>query len=102
VTIKGENKIKEKTVEFGWAVEDLESKLLDPRIWIADTGATAHSTANKSLTKNWNQDPEQTVVVMGNGQREEEAKNWKYHWLCKGQKWKESGKHHVNGCDVSS
>jgi len=57
VAIKGENNNKEKTVEFGWAVEDLESKLLDPRIWIADTGATAHSTATPRLADSGSRRP---------------------------------------------
>jgi hypothetical protein len=58
-------------VEFGWSVEDLETTLTDSRIWIADTSATVHTTSNKMLAKHWSDNQDNTVVVMGNGQREE-------------------------------
>jgi hypothetical protein len=65
---------KQKSVEFGWSVEDLEMALTDPRIWIADTGATVHTTSNETLAKHRSNNQDDTVVVMGNGQREEVSK----------------------------
>ena len=38
-------KNKDKLVEFGWAMEDLKTTLMDPILWIADSGATVHSTS---------------------------------------------------------
>jgi Zinc knuckle len=65
---------KQKSVEFRWSVEDLKTALTDPRIWIADTGATVHTTLNKTLAKHWSNNQDDTVVVMGNGQKEEFSK----------------------------
>jgi hypothetical protein len=36
----------EKVVEYCWTIKDLETTLTDPDLWIADIGATVHSTAN--------------------------------------------------------
>jgi mRNA degradation ribonuclease J1/J2 len=47
---------------------------MDPNIWIADTGATVHSTSNVKLAQDWRQETNNTVVVMGNGQEEEMTK----------------------------
>jgi hypothetical protein len=57
----------EKVVNYCWAIKDLETKLTDPDVWIADTGATVHSTANIAYANNWEPDTSNTVVVMGNG-----------------------------------
>jgi hypothetical protein len=69
-----ELKKNEKIIEYGWAVEDLETTLMDPDIWIADIGATVHSTSNVKLAQDWKQETNNTVIVMGNGQKEEVTK----------------------------
>jgi hypothetical protein len=72
-----ESKKNEKIIRYGWAVEDLETTLMDPNIWIADTGATVHSTSNVKLAQDWKQETNNTVFVMGNGQKEEVTKTGK-------------------------
>jgi hypothetical protein len=72
-----ESKKNEKTIEYGWAVEDLETTLMDPNIWIADTGAAILSTSNVKLAQDWKQETNNTVVVMRNGQKEEVTKTGK-------------------------
>jgi hypothetical protein len=57
-------------IEYGWINDDIGVSLLDPTIWIADTGATVHSTANNQLAMNWSKGTSDTAVVMGNGSRE--------------------------------
>jgi MinD superfamily P-loop ATPase len=42
----------EKVVEYCWPIKDLEAMLTDPDLWIADTGATVHSTANIAYANN--------------------------------------------------
>jgi hypothetical protein len=69
-----ETKKDEKIVKYGWALEDIEKTLTDSQIWIADTGATVHSTSNAEIALNWKGDTNNTVVVMGNGQKEEVTK----------------------------
>jgi hypothetical protein len=49
-------------------MEVLETKL---NIWIADAGATKHSTSNIKSAQGWKQETSNTVVVIGNGQNEE-------------------------------
>jgi hypothetical protein len=49
-------------------------RVLDPNIWIADTGATVHSTPNLSITNDWKNPTSKTVAVMENGEKEEVAK----------------------------
>jgi hypothetical protein len=62
-------------IEYGWTMQDMESiTITDPDIWIADTGATVHSTSNPFFARNWTKNPNKMVVVMGNGQTEEVAK----------------------------
>jgi hypothetical protein len=48
----------------------LEGLLTNSNLWIADTGATVHSTSNKSLSSDW-VERNDTVIVMGNGQKED-------------------------------
>jgi hypothetical protein len=50
---------------------------MDPNIWIADTGATVHSTSNVKLTRDWKQETNNTIVVIGNGQKVEVTKTGK-------------------------
>jgi hypothetical protein len=62
-------------IEYGWTMQDMESiTFTNPDIWIADTGATVDFTSNPFFAKNWTKSPNETVVVMGNGQTEEVAK----------------------------
>jgi hypothetical protein len=56
---------------------------MDPNIWIADTGATIHSTSNIKLAQDWRQETNNTVVVMGNGQKEEVTKTGKVAGIVK-------------------
>ena len=49
-----QGKLMESQIEYGWVNDDLS--LLDPNIWIADTGATVHSTSSQQLAKTWNKD----------------------------------------------
>ena len=72
---KGEQiKSMDNQIEYGWVNDDLGVSLLDPDIWIADTGATVHSTSSQQLAKTWKEDMNNTVVVMGNGNRESATK----------------------------
>jgi hypothetical protein len=48
----------------------LEGLLTNSNLWIADTGATVHSTSNKSLSSDWVEEND-TVIAMGNGQKED-------------------------------
>jgi hypothetical protein len=52
-------------------------------IWISDTGATVHSTSNVKLAQDWRQETNNTVVVMGNGQKEEVTKTGKVTGIVK-------------------
>jgi hypothetical protein len=70
ITAKKNKKAKEKSVEFGWVNDNLEELLNNSNSWIADTGATAHSTSNKSLSSDWVEEND-TVIVMVNGQKED-------------------------------
>jgi hypothetical protein len=55
-------------IEYGWTMQDRESiTITNPDIWIADTGATVHSTSNPFFAKNWTKSPNKMIVVMGNG-----------------------------------
>jgi hypothetical protein len=56
---------------------------MDPYIWIADTGATVHSTSIIKLAQDWRQETNNTVVVMGNGQKEEVMKTGKVTGIVK-------------------
>ena len=69
ITVEKNEKAEEKSVEFGWVNDDLEELLTNSNLWIADT-ATVHSTANKSLSSDWIEGND-TVIVMGNGQKED-------------------------------
>ena len=72
---KGEQiKSMDNQIEYGWVNDDLGVSLLDPDIWIADTGATVHSTSSQQLAETWSKDKNNTVVVMGNGNRESATK----------------------------
>jgi hypothetical protein len=71
------SKKNDKIIEHSWAVEDLEKTLMDPKIWIADTEATVHSTSNVKLAQDWRQETNNTVVVTRNGQKEEVKKQVK-------------------------
>jgi hypothetical protein len=73
----------DKVVEYCWAINDLETTLTDPDLWIADTGATFHSTANIAYAKNWEPDTSNTVVVMGNGKKEKVIKIGKIKGIAK-------------------
>jgi hypothetical protein len=64
----------EKVIKYCWAVKDPETILTDLNIWIADTRATVHSTANITFANNWEPDTSNTVFVMGN---EKNYQNWK-------------------------
>jgi hypothetical protein len=50
-------------------MEDPETMLTDPNLWISDIGATVHSTAKIAYTNNLEPDTSNTVVVMGNGKK---------------------------------
>jgi hypothetical protein len=76
-------KSSEKFVEYCWAIKDLETTLTDPDLWIADTGATIHSTANMAYANNWGPDTSNTVVVMGNGKKEKFTKIGKVKGIAK-------------------
>ena len=65
---------EENDEEFGWAYYDDPVNVLDPTIWIADTGASVHSTPNLNLTNNWQNPVDKTVVIMGNEEKEEVVK----------------------------
>jgi hypothetical protein len=56
---------------------------MDRNIWIADTGATVHSTSNVKLAQYWRQEINNTVVFMGNGQKEEVTKTGKVTGIVK-------------------
>jgi hypothetical protein len=71
----------EKVVKYCWAIKDLETTLTDPDLWIADTGATVHSTANIANANNWETDTSNTVVVMGNGKKEKVTKIGKFEGI---------------------
>jgi mRNA degradation ribonuclease J1/J2 len=71
------SKKNENIVKYGWANQDLETTLMDPNIWIANTGATVNSTSNVKLAQDWRQETNNTVFVMGNGQKEEVTKTGK-------------------------
>jgi hypothetical protein len=73
----------EKVVEYCWAINDLKTTLTDPNLWIADIGATVHSTANIAYAKNWETDTSNTVVVMGNGKKEKVTKIGKVEGIAK-------------------
>jgi hypothetical protein len=73
----------EKIVEYFWAMKDLETTLTDPDLWIADTGATVHSTANIAYANNWEPDTSNTVVVMDNGKKEKVTKIGKVEGIAK-------------------
>jgi Zinc knuckle len=49
ITVKKSKKGKENSVEFGWVNVNLKRILTITNLWIADTGATVHSTLNKAL-----------------------------------------------------
>ena len=49
-------------------MDDLQVE--DPTIWIADTGATVHSTPHQNLLVSSHPANDDTVVVMGNGNQE--------------------------------
>jgi hypothetical protein len=51
----------EKFVRYCWAIKDLGTTLTDPDVWIADTGATVHSTANMAYVNNWEPNTSNTV-----------------------------------------
>jgi hypothetical protein len=70
ITVKKKEKGYEKSVEFGWVNNDLEELLANSKLWIADTGARVHSTSNNLISNNWMEEND-TVIVMGNGQKEE-------------------------------
>jgi Zinc knuckle len=70
ITVEKSEKGEEKSVEFGWVNDDLEGLLTNSNLLIADTGATVHSTSNKSLSSDWVEEND-TVIVMGNGQKED-------------------------------
>ena len=59
-------KNEDKVVEFGWTMEDLETILMGPKLWISDSGATFNTTSNKIWAKNWKEDQDDMIVVMGN------------------------------------
>jgi hypothetical protein len=44
--------------------------LLDPNVWIADTGATVHATPNSSVMIKKSERNENDSVTMGNGKSE--------------------------------
>jgi SepF-like predicted cell division protein (DUF552 family) len=73
----------EKVAKYCWAIKDLETTLTDPNLWIADTGATVHSTANMAHANNWEPDTSNTVVVMGNGKKEKVTKIGKVKGIAK-------------------
>jgi mRNA degradation ribonuclease J1/J2 len=45
--------------------------LIDPNIWIADTGANVHSISDVKLAQDWKQETNKNIVMMGNCQKEE-------------------------------
>jgi hypothetical protein len=73
----------EKVVKYCWAIKDLEPTLIDPDLWIADTGATVHSTSNIAYASNLEPDTSNTVVVMGNGKKEKVTKIGKVEGIAK-------------------
>jgi hypothetical protein len=48
----------------------LDGLLTNSNLWIANTGATIHSTLNKALSSDWVEEND-TVIVMGYGQKED-------------------------------
>jgi hypothetical protein len=73
--------VYEVIVKYCWVIKD--QKLTDPNIWIADTGATVHSTANMASANNWEPDTSKTVVVMDNGKNEKVTKIGKVKGIAK-------------------
>jgi hypothetical protein len=63
------NNTTEIRIEYGWTSQD-KFQVEDQSIWIADTGATVHSTPHLELLSD-NRSPEEDItVVMGNGNKE--------------------------------
>jgi hypothetical protein len=64
-----DSKKDEKLVEYGWTSQD-KFQVEDPTIWIADTGATVHSTSHLELLSDCSAPEDNITVVMGNGNEE--------------------------------
>jgi hypothetical protein len=63
------NDTTETRIKYGWTSRD-KFQVEDPSIWIADTGATVHTTPHLELLSD-NRSPEEDItVVMGNGNEE--------------------------------
>jgi hypothetical protein len=59
----------ETRIEYGWKSRD-KLQVKDSSIWIADTGATVHSTPHLELLNGKKLPEEDITVVMGNGNKE--------------------------------
>jgi hypothetical protein len=78
-------------VEYGWTVKDLETTLTYPNLWIVSTGATVHPTAKVIDSKDWDKDISSTVVIMGNGQKEQVARTRKVRRVARNKVYKSQG-----------